>query len=748
MDFYIKTGNDPFSPRVTINTVLLDNTIDAEIVGPLGSETTTTKKITNSITANFTISSKQNSLDYWISDVDYLSYVKVMFFLLEKTSDVSNLINAAQQGMAYLNLYIMTHDTKYKVLSLSEIVDLSEVSLQDYTFSTEQLIVFSDIDEEKDIILVAMPYIDFSSYFSENGLDDEIGQSLVNTFYNIETYQYNILINKNIIDDKISRVVLTDVRELKKFKSEILSLLPPPTKIPTIEDKVSYFSDIFTSFDYNKNTIKNYFFFNIRNFIEDNCGIKKIFNNLSIDELETTLIKNKSIFFEIFRNDEEQSVCSFSCSLQKVKGNKNVSMMNKLNNSDLVCLSFLDAFPSTKKASFFYKIKVSFSDPFVKKYYDRSTNPYSGLYFSVVNDLSIIQTYVEDPRNTNSSTTKFVSPTTAPIINKNNLIINFFKIYNLFVPAKKEITKEKIQLISTALDFNKSTILVYNDFISYVTQTLSQIEQFFISYGNSVTSFSKNSKILNFKINDYYFARENTNESGYETIKFYNEINNNTIKRYDLLSSSLDQTNEITYKIINSVLNLSDEQYSYLPNNECISSLLELEGTIIYKNDEKTKIKSSNQAIDIFGSSNSYNQTIGRVDVSEIDTKKQYSLSKQQTDNSQLKNIIINFKDAIMKFQLYFLDEMRSEFLIPKVTTVVYNIKTKEWINLNSINKRKTSSTYLAKTIYKVENNKKSIYSYNSVIPPINEEYFMLEIINGNVKAATNPSDYSTPTSI
>lgn len=748
MDFYIKTGNDPFSPRITVNTILLDNTIDAEIVGPSGIETTTTKKITNSITANFTISSKQNSLDYWISDVDYLNYVKVMFFLLETSDDVLNLTNAAKQGMAYVNLYIMTHNTKYKVLSLSEIVDLSEVSLQDYTFSTEQLIVFSEIDEEKDIILVAIPYIDFASYFSDNGLDDEIGQSLVSTFYNIETYQYNILINKNIIDDKISRVVLTDVRELKKFKSEILSLLPPPAKIPTTEDKVSYFSDVFTSFDYNKNTIKNYFFFNIKNFIEDNCGIKKIFNNLSIDELERTLVKNKSIFFQIFRNDEEESVCSFSCSLQKTKGDKNVSMINKLNNSDLVCLSFLDTFPSTKKASFFYKIKVSFSDPFVKQYYNTSTSPYSGLYFSAINDLSIIQTYVEDPRNSNSTTTKFTSPTTAPIINKNNLIINFFKIYNLFVPTKKEITKEKIQLISTALDFNKSTILVYNDFISYVTQTLSQVEQFLVSYGNSVSSYSKNSKVLNFKTNDYYFDRANTDESGYETIKFYNEVNNSSIKRYDLSSSPIDQTNEITYKIINSVLNLSDGQYSYLPNNECISNLLELEGTIVYKNNEKAKIQSSTQAIDIFGSSNTNNETIGRVRVSELNSKKQYNLSKQQIENSQLKNIIINFKDAMIKFQLYFLDEMRNEFLIPKITTVVYNVKTKQWINLSSINKRKTSSTYLAKTIYKVENNKKNIYSYNGVVPPINEEYFVLQITNGNVKPVINTSDSSAPSSL
>lgn len=726
---YEKVGNDPFAPSIKANNIILDNSINDK----------------NGIIVNFTMSSKQDTLDNWVKDIDYLQYMMITFYVLNSTSQVEELKGILKTySPDNLQAFETNYDGLIKILKipLRDIVDINSITESNSTFTVDYMNTISDLSD--DIILVVLPSIDFNSYFSDYALDSEIVSSLIESFYNYEYYQYNILENNVTLQDNTNPKILNDVRQINELKNNLFSLLPSTLEIMPFEvDNVNYFSDVFSSFDYKTKTIKNFFFFNIANFIKDNSALKKVFKNFTKKEIDSTLLSNKSIFFEINRTnkydeDDVKSVCSFNCSLTQILQvfGSNVSIENSLSTQDLLCISFMDDFKNIKKSSFYYTINVSFFDPFIKLCYDTSTVPSTGFYFNVLNDLSILESYVYDPRNSNSTTTRFEPLTLefAPTLQKNDLIFYFFGIYNLFV--KKEVTQEKINKISKALEFANSNIITYNDFFYFVNQCMIQFEKYFTSYFLSKNTYSIKTNAKKINIKDFYFSKDSAN---YKNVKYYNEYNNNKLASYDLTREKLDTTNPITYKIINSVLTLKNEQQSYSSVISYIDNLLEADGTTIQLLDDFIKNKKLNSTVELFSSACSSNSSFDKPSPRQIDVldaTQQYSHSLNKTNANSINSKSINAQksvdkteyDTILKFYLYFLNDMNNEFLIPKIMTLLYNPKEKQWININSVNLRKNvGKSYLAKTIYSLEK-EKDIFSYNKIEPVISEEYFILRV--------------------
>lgn len=714
-------GGDPFSPSIKANSIILDNSVETEAIGAVGSGDTTLKK-TNGIFIDFTISSKQNNLDGWIQDVDYLKYMTISFYVLNSNSQLKALENAlSAYNINILQNFNNSDSVKLTKVPLIDIVELDETTEKNYTFTTQYTKTFKELSSDEDIILVVLPAIDFRSYFSDNGIDEKVAISLIKSFYKYEYHVYNILINNKTINDSDSRKILSDVRQINELKINLLSLLPPAKDIPSYQvDKVDYVSDVFSSFDYSNKTINNYFFFNVINFINDNCALKKKIKDLSSEEINNTLINNNSIFVEIFREDEQQliSICSFNCGTTQINNSSIASTINSFNNNDLLCILFTDIFPNSNKCSFKYKIDISYVDPFINGYYNTNNDSSTGIYFNILSNQTEVQSYVDDPRNSDSKTNKFVKVegSNAPTVQKNQMVSEFFAIYNLF--SQKQLSNDKVNNIAATLDFQKSNVVMYNDFFNFMNIYMPQFEDYFTSYAMVKTSYSKNSTSKKLDIKDFYFSK---NASDYTKINFYNEYDtSNKVLSYDLTTGSIDMNNPISYKIINSVLNLTNDQSSYSSTTSYIDNLLNFEGTTIEYSTDK---KSNKRTISLFSDSNSTNPTLQKPSNVKVDAKEQVNLA---SFGELINDIIATTSDfARLKFLLYFLDDISKDSLVPNISTNVYDTKTKQWKDINSVVSKLTNTTYLAKTIYNKENN---IFSKNNIIPPINEEYFILQI--------------------
>jgi hypothetical protein len=212
--FYIKQGNDAFSPLIKTNSIILDNAVSTTPSAITGSSTTNR---TNGISVNYTISSKQNALDYWISDVDYLQYTKIRFYVANSKQQATKLIAAIQAGLIQLGIFQYSENPLYKDVNLIDIVDTQQITQQEYSFEVEQTIAFNELDAKEDIILIILPYVDLFSYFKENGFDPIESYRLVENFLKFETHQYNVLINNKTINDSNSKEILSDVREIKEL---------------------------------------------------------------------------------------------------------------------------------------------------------------------------------------------------------------------------------------------------------------------------------------------------------------------------------------------------------------------------------------------------------------------------------------------------------------------------------------------------------------------------------------------------
>lgn len=726
MKFIEKIGNDLFGVVVTANSIVLDNSSAEVPIGPFGGGDTTIA-YTNGIIANFSISSKQNTMDNWISDPEYLNYTKINFILIptkEKLDDLFERINnkdylslSFSQILTRVNLIdLLSTTAQIKTVSLNELVNIEDLSNSDYKFDTEYTVTFSNLDQQNDIILLAIPYIDFSSYFSDNQIDDTTSIEVLELIYKVETYQYNILIKNKTISDDDSELIFNDVRELASLTSDTFSSLPVLLTPQVANNQINskYLSDVFSSFDYENEKINNYVFFNIQKFLIDNSAIPKIFDFTSKEKIDDFLNLYRSLNFYVYRSDKTECVSSGS-----VRYGTSVDL-GDLTTDKTVCLVFQDDMPSVSHTSFNYTIKLDYVEPFVKEYYNVVNNVGSGSYFKTLNYLSEIKSYVDDPRNSDVITGKFIFNRNAPVLTKNNLVSNFFEIYNAF--SSKVVSDEQVSKISKSLNFQKATLSYYNDFLYFVERCMLQFEAFFSSFSGARKVYEKQSSSINFKKYDFYFSKDTDNEN----INYFNEINAslNTIKKYDILTNELDRTNTVSYKLINTVINLNNNQISYSQDYSLLSNLLESSGVTIDKS-----LSSTSREKSLFSKSSIVNNVLTKPATSVIDAKKQKSKSTFDLESTSIDNIVNKVTvtdtfdyDTLLKFQLYFLSDINSNYLIPKLKILLFTLDRFEWARLEDT-KLPIKYAYLAKTI--VDENEANIFTDNNLIPPINNEYFI-----------------------
>ena len=208
--FYEKIGNNPFSPIITINSLLIDNSIS------------TNEIIKNSLTVNLSYKSKQNFIDELISDSQYLSYIKIIFALVTNNDVVMQAKRNFNPRLPDESLTSLFRDSEQtKVISISEFTNYLEQNQVNGEYSGTYEFFFSEINATPDISLVIFPYIDFKSFADDNSISYDALENVVSKIDN-ELHIYQVMNNNNVPVNNI----ITDMRDMTQFKNNLFTLLP------------------------------------------------------------------------------------------------------------------------------------------------------------------------------------------------------------------------------------------------------------------------------------------------------------------------------------------------------------------------------------------------------------------------------------------------------------------------------------------------------------------------------------------
>jgi len=737
MKFYQKFGNDSFSPIINVTNITLDNSYDSQ------------EGMVNGIIVDFEVLSKQNAFDNWLTDNEYLDNTSITFIVFQDQEEILSFVQEVQ-NKTYLNKSIPDilnelNIDKYQNFNLSEIYGNkskdSESNLQ--LFGKEQAL-FTNLDSKKDVILYAIPSIDFVKFFSNNEYSSDNIKQLINEFYSLEWYVFSVLLKNKTITDKDSERILNDVRDFKEITTNLFSLLPSKAEQQNTPENPSYISDIFTSFDYEKQQIRSFFFFEIKKFIIDKSIFNKVYESLSKNDLELLLRSstNKIINFEIYKETlvNERLISVFNTSYENVVGSTNIQIVDSLSNDDRVCYVMLDNFPTAKKEHFKYKINVTFQDALLKYYYDTLTTPSSGIFFTIANKINEIENFINDPRNTDAKTGKFIrfnASRSVPDITE--FVSLFIKMINLFV--KNPINEDKKNSIIKALNYNKSTFQIHVDFVFIVKQILSQIESLFLSAGYTRQTYEKYSSNIDFVNKNYYFKVQDFDASSttptlsvtrqtfnlQPSTKYYVDGN----IQYNLLNQNfnLDLTNEVGFKIVNALINLEREEITYNSQNSLMSIIYEQQGTTIEKIVSLQEKNVSKKPISLFAKSSTLNDTAQSPATKITNFNKENSYSKQQQNSNNIQNLVNNVKvqnqvdtQKELEFQTSFFDNMSYDVVIPKTKTQFYLPNKNEWSDTLS---NTQINTYLARTIYRKSGD---IFTRKDLEPPLANKYFIFKV--------------------
>jgi hypothetical protein len=738
MKFYQKFGNDSFSPIINVTNITLDNGYDSQ------------SGMVNGIIVDFEVLSKQNAFDNWLTDNEYLDNTNITFIVFQDQQEIESFVQEVQ-NKTYLNKSIPDilnelNINKYQNFSLSQIYsNKSEDSETNSQLFGQEQVLFTNLDSKKDVVLYVIPSIDFVKFFSNNQYSSDNIAQLINEFYSIEWYVYSILLKNKTIIDKDSERILNDVRDFKEITTNLFSLLPSKVQQQNIPENSSYVSDIFTSFDYEKQQIRSFFFFEIKKFIKDKSIFDKVYESLSKDELESLLRSstNKIINFEIYKETliNEHLISLFNTSYEKVVGSTNVQIIESLSNDDRVCYVMLDNFPTTKKESFKYKINVTFQDALLKYYYDTLTTPSSGVFFTIAGKINEIENFVNDPRNSDAKTGKFVRFNTGRNIPNITEFVNLFvKMLNLFL--KNPINENKKNSIIKALNYNKSTFQIHVDFVFIVKQILLQIESLFLSAGYTRQTYEKYSSNIDFVNKNYYFKVQDFDVSSVTptlsttrqavslqpSTKYYTDGN----IQYNLLNENfnLDLTNEVGFKVVNALINLEREEITYSSENSLMSIISEQQGTTIEKIVSLQEKNVSKKPISLFAKSSTSNDTVQSPASKITNFNKENSYSKQQQNSNSIQNLVNNVKvqnqvdtQKELEFQTSFFDNMSYDVVVPKTKTQFYLPNKNEWSD--TLNSNTQSNTYLARTIYRKSGD---IFTRKDLEPPLTNKYFIFKV--------------------
>ena len=487
--FYNKLGNNAFTPSIVMESILLDNSIVVE-----GTSSTTSN---NDIEIDLKIESKQNYIDSFLEDSEYLEFTKITFIVLNDNENALRYANAILTTSYNPNMVTGFSSAQKTTISILDYVEQNQVN-GNYAGLYEE--IFSNIDKKNgDITLLIIPWVDFSEFAAKNNISEENVKNAIKNVYKNEVHIYTIL-NNNIVP---KNNIVNDVRDLQEFKNNLFTLLPNINSatydlLNTNSSKKKYFSDLYDSVDYANKRIKLYTTFNVKDFINNFASLQKSYSSYT-DEQLNEILRTEPISISINKtystSDEVTSVGSISLSLKEVRSSDvNAEMMSIVDFGDNMLLSFEDELP-TSTTNINYTFQILFTDPVLKKFYINDDTD-SDLYSKVVSNFSKLQSLVniDNPSISDSKTgkftTTFINQYQQSQFNIASFVNDYIALLNLFI--QKDIGTEQVAKIVKLLDIKQSTIFVFIDLYYYITSTLFEMENLFSQIKNSSVSYNKN----------------------------------------------------------------------------------------------------------------------------------------------------------------------------------------------------------------------------------------------------------------
>jgi len=487
--FYNKLGNNAFTPSIVMESILLDNSIVVE-----GISSTTSN---NDIEIDLKIESKQNYIDSFLEDSEYLEFTKITFIVLNDNENALRYANAILTTSYNPNMVTGFSSAQKTTISILDYVEQNQVN-GNYAGLYEE--IFSNIDKKNgDITLLIIPWVDFSEFAAKNNISEENIKNAIKNVYKNEVHIYTILNNNTVPKNNI----VNDVRDLQEFKNNLFTLLPNINSanydlLNTNSSKKKYFSDLYDSVDYANKKIKLYTTFNVKDFINNFASLQKSYSSYT-DEQLNEIFRTEPISISINKtystSDEMISVGSISLSLKEVRSSDvNAEMLSIADFGDNMLLSFEDEMP-TSATNINYTFQILFTDPVLKKFYINDDTD-SDLYSKVVSNFSKLQSLVnvDNPSISDSKTgkftTTFINQYQQSQFNIASFVNDYIALLNLFI--QKDIGAEQADKIVKLLDIKQSTIFVFIDLYYYITSTLFEMENLFSQIKNSSVSYNKN----------------------------------------------------------------------------------------------------------------------------------------------------------------------------------------------------------------------------------------------------------------
>ena len=487
--FYNKLGNNAFTPSIVMESILLDNSIVVE-----GTLSTTSN---NDIEIDLKIESKQNYIDSFLEDSEYLEFTKITFIVLNDNENALRYANAILAASYNPTTLLEIPSAQKTTISILDYVEQNQVN-GNYAGLYEG--IFSNIDKKNgDITLLIIPWVDFSEFAAKNNISEENVKNAIKNVYKNEVHIYTILNNNTVPKNNI----VNDVRDLQEFKNNLFTLLPNINSanydlLNTNSSKKKYFSDLYDSVDYANKKIKLYTTFNVKDFINNFASLQKSYSSYT-DEQLNEIFRTEPISISINKtystSDEMISVGSISLSLKEVRSSDvNAEMLSIADFGDNMLLSFEDEMP-TSATNINYTVQILFTDPVLKKFYINDDTD-SDLYSKVVSNFSKLQSLVnvDNPSISDSKTgkftTTFINQYQQSQFNIASFVNDYIALLNLFI--QKDIGTEQVAKIVKLLDIKQSTIFVFIDLYYYITSTLFEMENLFSQIKNSSVSYNKN----------------------------------------------------------------------------------------------------------------------------------------------------------------------------------------------------------------------------------------------------------------
>lgn len=540
--FFQKLGNNSFAPFINVTDILLDNQI-------------VDTSVTNGIEIDISIKSKQNFVDQLLSDSEYLAYNKISFFVFDSASSAINFANTFINDTVFNfnpNNFLLSvpSTTQTKTISISEYIEQDQVTGE---YSGLYETGFKNLENNKDIILLVIPWIDFSQFANDNQINESYLTNALKNIYKNQVNIYTILQNNNVPVNNI----ISDMRDLNLLKTNLFSLLPISNVLNfdvlnTNSSKQQYFFDIYKSVNSDISKVTLFTVFNLKSFTA-NFSTLKVNNEKALSLLaENPIIINVTKKYST--SDQIYSVGNFSLTTDEIIDAGDINATYYLTLENNMVISFDDNVPSST-TNVTYEFEVLFSDPVLKYYYINDISV-PCLYNSVISAFASIQSTVtiDNPNISDVKTGKFTNSFKRSLNRFENTVSDFVDDYsellNLFLESENKITNETKTKIKNLLNINKSNIYVYIDFYYYVTNTLQQIENLFSQIKNNNTTYYKIFDPIKFDVvnGTYEITGQSFNKSKFDTL---NVSKSNFVQ---LQPQNITSLNETTYLIKNTVV--------------------------------------------------------------------------------------------------------------------------------------------------------------------------------------------------